>query len=72
MFDPLSFATQAAGGGGFSLSKTTDVRPVASKSGDYTGPAINFGSSAPGITTGQIALIAGAGVLVLWIVKRFG
>ncbi len=69
-FNPFDFLTSAAGGGGIQLSSPKHVQPTAVQSGDLTGPVINFGSSAPGITTMQIALLAGAVLGGLWIVKK--
>lgn len=70
MFDPFSFVASAAGGAG--AIGPDEIRPTATQAGDLSGPVINFGSSAPGITTGQIALLAGSVLAGLWLVKRFG
>lgn len=70
MLDPFAFVSQAAGGGGISLDK--DIIPTAVQSGDLNGPRITFGSSAPGLTTGHIALIAVAGLAGLYIWKKVG
>lgn len=72
MFDPFTFATNAAGSGGFSFSSPKDIRPTATQLGDLSGGTINFGSSAPGITTGQIAILTGGVLVGLWLVKEFG
>lgn len=67
MFDPFSFVAQAAGGGGISLG---DAKSTASQSGDLSGPRITFGSSAPGITTGQLALIVVGGLAAIYVFKK--
>ncbi len=69
MFDPFAFVAKAAGGGGIGLG---DSQSAASHSGDISGPRITFGSSAPGITTGQLALIVVGGLAAIYVFKKVG